>query len=252
VRRAAIRTLGVVVSSLALAGCSSGGGSSAQCDITGPVGSGREAVWLLRPADAARSIVVFAHGWTAVEPTDWHRVRLDHLCANGSLVVFPRYQVDGADTFELGVDGFRSGVRTAFAQLEGMDVPVVAVGYSFGGALVNYYASQAASWGVPGPRSVLSIFPTPRVTGRAIGTPPSSIEYTLLAGDRDEVVGTAGAEDLLAWLESNGVEHATYRLVLSTSALSASHEALKEMTDASTETFWDPVDELVEDVVGSG
>lgn len=251
-RHVAVLALAVAAFSLALAGCSSGGGSSAQCEITGPFGSGPGAVWLLRPADAARTIVVFAHGWTAVEPTDWHRVRLDHLCANGSLVVFPRYQIDGTDTFEVGVDGFRSGVRTAFAQLESLDVPVVAVGYSFGGALVNYYASQAASWGVPGPRSVFSIFPTPRVPGRAIGTPPSSVEYTLLAGDRDEVVGTAGAEDLLAWLESNGIEHTTYRLVRSTSALNAHHEVLKEMTDASTETFWDPVDDLVAEAEGSG
>ena len=250
-RRVAASGLAVAVLSLALAGCSIGGGSSAQCDLTGPFGSGRGAVWLLRPTDAARSIVVFAHGWTALEPTDWHRVRLDHLCANGSLVVFPRYQVDAADTFEAGVDGFHSGVRTAFAQLKDTDVPVVAVGYSFGGALVNYYASRAASWGVPVPRSVFSIFPTPRVPGRALGTAPSSVEYTLLAGDRDEVVGTAGAEDFLAWLESHGIEHSTYRLVRSTSALPASHEALKELTDASTKTFWDPIDELVADAESS-
>jgi dienelactone hydrolase len=235
----------VAVSSLvALVGCSGGGGTVEGCRITGPFGSGRSQVWLLRPESDPGSVVLFGHGWTAVEPTDWHRVRLDHLCANGSLVVFPRYQVDELDTFEDGVDGFRRGVQTAFARLEDVDVPVVAVGYSFGGALVGYYAGHATDWAVPVPQSVLSIFPTARVPGKPAGVPPPSVRFVLLAGDRDEVVGTAGADDLRAWLESHG-RAPVYRLIRSTDELSASHEALKEMTTASTEAFWEPVDELV-------
>jgi dienelactone hydrolase len=219
--------------------------TAAACRITGPFGTGRGQVWLLRPAAAPRSIVLFAHGWTAVEPTDWHRVRFDHLCARASLVVFPRYQVDEFDTFEQGVDGFRHGVKTAFARLGDLRVPVVAVGYSFGGALVNYYAGHASRWGVPTPHGVLSIFPTTRVAGKPAGTPPRSVRFILLAGDRDEVVGTAGADDFLAWLESHGVTRKTYRLVRSNAALTASHEAPKKMTAASTRVFWAPIDLLV-------
>jgi dienelactone hydrolase len=118
-------------------------------------------------------------------------------------------------------------------------------GYSFGGALVNYYAAHAARWNVPVPRSVYSIFPTTRVAGRPAGKPPSSVDFTLLAGDRDEVVGTAGAEDFLAWLKSHRVARRTYRVVRSTGALVASHEAPKETTTASTRAFWAPIDELV-------
>lgn len=222
------------------------------CRITGPFGTGRGQVWLLRPAAAPRSVVLFAHGWTAVEPTDWHRVRFDHLCARASLVVFPRYQVDEFDTFEQGVDGFRHGVKTAFARLGDLRVPVVAVGYSFGGALVNYYAGHASRWGVPTPRSVLSIFPTTRVAGKLTGTPPRSVRFILLAGDRDEVVGTAGAEDFLAWLEGHGVTRKTSRLVRSNAALTASHEAPKKMTAASTRVFWAPIDRLVRTARGNG
>jgi hypothetical protein len=218
---------------------------AAACKVTGPFGAGRGQVWLLRPAAAPRSVVLFAHGWTAVEPTDWHRVRFAHLCAGASLVVFPRYQVDEFDTFERGVDGFRHGVKTAFARLGDVRVPVVAVGYSFGGALVNYYAGHASRWGVPAPRSVLSIFPTTRVAGKPAGRPPRSVRFTLLAGDRDEVVGTAGAKDFLTWLESHGVTRKTYRLVRSNAALTASHEAPKKMTAASTRVFWAPIDRLV-------
>jgi dienelactone hydrolase len=68
-------------------------------------------------------------------------------------------------------------------------LPVVAVGYSLGGALVNYYAGNARAWKVPVPRSVLSIFPTTRIAGRSAGTPPASVRFVILAGDRDEVVG---------------------------------------------------------------
>jgi hypothetical protein len=119
-------------------GCGGGSSSADACRITDPHGTGRGQVWLLRPDGEPESIVLFGHGWTAVEPTDWHRPRLDHLCAGGSLVIFPRYQVDELDTFEDGVAGFRDGVRTAFAELDTTDVPVVALGYSFGGALVSY------------------------------------------------------------------------------------------------------------------
>jgi acetyl esterase/lipase len=235
----------VLVWSVLLAGCGGSSESGSECRATGPFGSGRGEVWLLEPDGQPESVVLFAHGWTAVDPNDWHRPRLDHLCANGSLVVFPRYQVDGDDTFADGADGFRSGVRAAFAELEGNELPVVAAGYSFGGALVSYYAGHAEDWEVPAPSSVLAIFPTTRVAGRPTGTPPAATDFVLLAGDQDEVVGTAGAEDLRAWLVENG--HAVdYRLVRSSDELVATHEALKKATSASTETFWDPIDELVE------
>lgn len=244
--RAVPALVAAAVSVLVVAGCGGGSLAADGCRITGPYGANRGQVWLLRPSGDPESILVFGHGWTAVEPTDWHRPRLDHLCDNGSVVVFPRYQVDGADTFESSVDGFRDGLRTAFAELDGTDVPVVAAGYSFGGALVSYYAGHAADWDVPVPKSILSIFPTARVPGRPAGTPPALVRFVLLAGDQDEVVGTAGAEDLRSWLEANG-RTADYRLVFSTEELTASHEALKGMSAASTDTFWVPIDELLTD-----
>jgi dienelactone hydrolase len=241
-RRAALCLVAV---SVLVAGCGGDSGAVDACRVDEPLGDGRGQVWLLRPGGDPESIVLFAHGWTAADPNDWHRARLDHLCAEGSVVVFPRYQVDAADTFESGVDGFREGVRRAFAELP-RDLPVVAVGYSFGGTLVSYYAGHAADWSVPVPTSVLAVFPTARVPGEPAGSPPASVRFVLLAGDQDELVGTAGADDLRAWLEENG-RTAEYRLVRSTADLTASHEALKEMTEASRDTFWAPIDELVAD-----
>jgi len=225
---------------------------AAGCTITGPFGSGRAQVWLLRPAGPPGSVILFAHGWTAVEPTDWHRSRFDHLCAGGSLVVFPRYQIDGLDTWQQAVDGFRRGVQTGFRKMGRVRLPVVVAGFSFGGALANYYAGHASGWGVPVPRSVLSIFPTRRVPGRPAGTPPRSVRFVLLAGDRDEVVGTAGAQDFLTWLKSHPAGKKTYRLIRSNAALTASHESPKEMTPAATRAFWTPIDVMVSAARDSG
>jgi hypothetical protein len=76
---------------LLLVGCGGGSGGADRCRTTGPFGADRGKVWLLQPRGEPESIVGFGHGWTAVQPTDWHRPRLDHLCSEGSLVVFPRY-----------------------------------------------------------------------------------------------------------------------------------------------------------------
>ena len=242
------RVAAVGVSAIALLGAvaaSADARATAGCRITGPFGAGRAQVWLLRPAAPPKSVVLFAHGWTAVEPTDWHRPRFDHLCARGSLVVFPRYQIDGLDSWQQAVDGFRRGVQIGFGRIGQDGLPVVAAGFSFGGALVNYYAGHAIRWGVPVPRSVLSIFPTARVPGRSAGTPPKSVRFTLLAGDRDDVVGTTGAQDFLLWLKGHPAARKTYRLIRSNTALTASHEAPKETTPSATRVFWSPIDAMV-------
>jgi hypothetical protein len=67
-----------------------GAAAGAACTLSGPLGKGASQAWLLIPAAEPRSIVVYAHGWTATSPSDWHRARMDHLCARGSAVVFAR------------------------------------------------------------------------------------------------------------------------------------------------------------------
>jgi hypothetical protein len=99
---------------------------------------------------------------------------------------------------------------------------------------------------------VFSIFPTTRIDGRSAGKPPVSVRFVILAGDRDEVVGTAGAKDFMSWLARHPTGKKTYRLVRSSAALTATHEALKEMTAASTRTFWRPIDVLVADARRTG
>ena len=90
-----------------------------------------------------------------------------------------------------------------------------------------------------------------RVPGKPAGTPPKSVRFVLLAGDRDDVVGTAGAQDFLTWLETHPTARKTYRLIRSSAALTASHEAPKERTPAATRAFWTPIDVLVSAARGS-
>src|SRR5439155_15732850 len=138
-----------------------GAGSRSGCAVGAPVGRGASQVWILRPSAPARTIVIYAHGWTATNPRDWHLSRMNQLCAQDSIVVFPRYQAGSyADSFAGSVEPFRRGLQAAFARLRGLHVPVVAAGYSFGATLVFYYAAKATDWRLPVPVAVYSIFPT--------------------------------------------------------------------------------------------
>jgi len=81
-------------------------GSSRGCTVGASDGRGASQVWILRPAGPPKSVVVYAHGWTATSPRDWHLAQMDHLCAEGSIVIFPQYQAGSfSDTFEKYVVG---------------------------------------------------------------------------------------------------------------------------------------------------
>jgi acetyl esterase/lipase len=198
----------------------------------------------MRPSHP-RSIVVYAHGWTAVNPLDWHRRHLRRLCTSGSVVVFPRYQAGSSgDTFEGSVASYRQGLQTAFSRLGRPRLPIVAAGFSFGGTLAYYLGTQARAWKLPVPRAVYSIFPTGPIAGVPPGRMPSTTDVTILAGADDEVVGTLGAEQLFSRLSGHppGAKH--YRLVRSTSSFRASHEAPKDTSSHAFRVFWAPLDIL--------
>jgi acetyl esterase/lipase len=214
------------------------------CTPEGPLGSGAGQVWIMRPSHP-RSIVVYAHGWTAVDPLDWHRRQLRRLCTRGSIVVFPRYQLGSpSDTFEGSVAPYRQGLQAAFSRLGRPRLPVVAAGFSFGGTLAYYLGTQARAWKLPVPRAVYSIFPTGPIAGVPPGRMPSTTDVTILAGDDDEVVGTLGAEQLFSRLSGHPTGAKHYRLVRSTSSFTASHESPKDTSSHAFRVFWAPLDTL--------
>jgi predicted esterase len=206
----------------------------------------------MRPSNP-RSIVVYAHGWTAIDPSDWHAVHLRRLCADGSAVVFPRYQLGStADTFQGSVAPYRQGLQRAFARIGRPRLPVVAAGFSFGATLAYYLGTHARAWHLPEPAAVYSIFPTGPIDGVAPGRMPPGTDVTILAGDQDEVVGTGGADQLFARLAPHPAAAKRYRLVRSTSGFVASHESPKDTSSHAFRVFWAPLDRLAARAQGHG
>lgn len=246
-----------------LSGCGGGGddqaarpeGSGTPVEVAGgvatPYGDGDGRVWVLTPDSGdVDSVVVYLHGWGATLPTEWHQVWLEHLLANGSAVVFPQFQDGFDDTFLATPADLREGLRLGFDALGEPDVPVVAAGFSIGGALSFVYAANAERWGVPAPRSVYSIFPVdPAQVDPELDL--SALRETralLLVGDEDVVVGSAGADAISRLLTSLPDDLRTTRVVRTSDDFVADHEAPTFVDDpAVRETFWEPLDKLVDE-----
>ena len=103
----------------------------------------------MRPAGAVRDIVVFGHGWSTPVPGNAFLSWIDHLRRGGSIVVYPRYEATPSDSAAAALVAFRAGVVAALRRLRPITVPIVAIGKSYGGSAVFYYAAEARSWGVP-------------------------------------------------------------------------------------------------------
>jgi len=143
---------------LGLTACGGGGGSPAKAGATGPFGDGAKRVWLFRPAGKPKRLVIFFHGQggpVELTPAN-HRPWIDHLVSRGAAVIYPAYETAA----EAGVMGAAvAGIRNATARLGLGGVPVVALGYSRGGALAVEYAAVAPARHVPVPKVVESVNP---------------------------------------------------------------------------------------------
>ena len=220
--------------------------------IEGPFGNDADAVWLIRPRAPIRSVVVFAHGWkshVAATPDEWvqqFRPWLNHLVAGGSAVVFPRYQLGLGDSAGAArVSSFRRALQIGFARLGRPRVPVVAVGYSFGGSLVFHYAANARAWGLPTPAAVDSVFPSGPVLGAPLPPLPAAVRVLIQVGESDTVAGTGGAEAFRAWLSHHPRSRFRLEVLRSSSSLVASHAAPKSGSPAGQRAFWAPLDVLI-------
>ena len=154
-------------------------GAATPTPILGPYGRGAAQVWILQPAGPVRDVVVFGHGWKQAAPSPSYpwvgqfRPWLEHLLANGSAIIFPRYQLGYGDAANAArVRAFEDGVRVGYLRLGRPRVPFVMAGYSYGASLSFYYASDASSLHLPVPRAVMAIFPAGMVGGARLRTLP--------------------------------------------------------------------------------
>ena len=195
----------ILIAVLALLGC---GGSNLpdRPTIVGPIGKGASGVWLFRPAGKPKDIVVYFHGQGGAQeatPVN-HRPWIDHLVARGSVVVYPRWELTyESDPMQFVV----TGVRAATKHVDVGGLPVLAIGYSRGGALAVEYGAIAGGNGLPVPDRIMSIFPA------SVGNEQHLIDLApldhstrllILMGQDDTIVGRAGARVLLRRLQLGG------------------------------------------------
>jgi dienelactone hydrolase len=241
-----------IVALLGLAACGGGGPSyPARATVQGPLVEGNDpakGVWLFRPAGKPRSVVIFFHGQggpeeaTPVNHRDW----IDHMVKEGTVVIYPRYEQD----FAASVLGAAiAGVRTANERLGKPDLPVLAIGYSRGGALAVEYAAASAGEQVPVPEMVESINTVSRgEQSRLTDLRPLRHDTVLsiIASDQDEL-GVQGARLLLRRLHGAGFPGKQIQLHFAHShgSFVADHLAPLGGSPAAHKAYWAPTDALL-------
>ena len=220
--------------------------------IEGPYGRGGGQVWVVVPDRPVRSVVVFGHGWKLAPPSSAYswvgqfRPWLDHLAADGSAVIFPRYQLGVGDPQDATrVLDFATGIHTGYALVGRPKVPVVAVGYSFGASLAFYYGANARAWKVPVPQAVQATFPAGMIEGAVLPALDRWVRVLIQVGDADTEAGSGGANSFWKWLASHPAPLKSYEIVHSSPQLTANHAAPKATNPAAQRDFWAPLDRLI-------
>jgi hypothetical protein len=208
------------------------------------LGTGAREVWVLRPAGRANSIVVFGHGWSTPFPGGFGPW-VAHLRAQGSIVIYPRYRVGAGDSTSSALAAFQAGIKSAFASIGRLHVPVVAVGKSFGGSAVFYYAAAAHIWDVPAPTAILSIFPAGPIGVFPSGRIPQSTYVEFFVGDADTTAGSAGADAFWRWLGGQRTDRKRYVIIRSRPGFVANHDSAQRTDKIARAVFWGPLDLLI-------
>lgn len=236
----------------ATAGC---GGSSAP-HLTahkqhGPLGTGPREVWFYAAKGKPRSLVIFLHGYGGpVEETPKNHVAwLKHLAAEGSDVVYPRYEVGPSTNPYQDID---AALSTARRRLGNPHVPVVVVGYSRGGRLAMDESAWLAAHGHE-PRLAVLVYPAVHAPGERLiplRNLNSRLRVAIMLGDEDKVVGGAGARVMLARLELAGFPASRISVipVKSTRTFKATHLSVLGASPGAKAEIWKPADNLIASV----
>jgi hypothetical protein len=224
------------------------------------LGSGATETWVMAPG-GARSIVVFLHERGDPIPQNY-LAWLDHLAAEESAVVFPRYESAASRTPQQVLRSLRAGVTTAERHLAGLPetgfgggpikgVPVIVVGYGYGATLALHVAANSRRWGLPAPSAVIGIFPRPgRLPGVALPRLPRSTRVLLQVGDADTTSAKSAAGELWRAIARHPAARKRLVTVHSGGGFRADHRAPLRLTGAAVDAFWAPLDQIVFDARG--
>jgi pimeloyl-ACP methyl ester carboxylesterase len=166
------------------------------------LGDGPRSYWLFEPAEPKperAAVVVFLHGWFAVNPA-FYGAWIDHLVRSGHTVVFPRYQNDVGTLPREFLPNAMAAIRDALGVLEtGVKhvrpdpTKFVLIGHSAGGNLAAQIAAVAPDphSGVPQPRAIIALMPGEVVPCRepSLDRIPASTLLIVAVGEDDLLVG---------------------------------------------------------------
>jgi pimeloyl-ACP methyl ester carboxylesterase len=246
----------VLAAFLLLSGCGGGGGgsSAAKASVVGPIGKGGEGVYLFRPAGEPKRLVIFFHGQGGPEETTPanHRPWIDHLVRTGAIVLYPRYETDYSGAV---LDNAATGVRTAMQRLGPQTLPVLALGYSRGGALAVEYAAAAPGQHLPVPDAIECVNPVPYgeqvriVDLRPVG--PSTVLSVLVS--EEDPYATDGMMLLLDRLRRAGFppDNVQLHVARSRGSFRADHLAPLSSSAAARAAYWRPTDALLAKLAAS-
>lgn len=213
------------------------------------VGSGAQgAVIFRRPGTAGwpTPVVIFLHGWVAVDPTRYGPW-IGHLVRGGATVIYPTYQSKPAYDTITPLANVLAGVRAALEHVQVAPGRLVVAGHSAGGALSADYAAVATVNGLPAPAAVFSVYPGRKLRHLAVPIPAANLStiapgtrVLAYAGERDTAVGTGTATRIVAGAAQ---ADATLRIIRDDAA--DDHSAPRRFDDAAQRTFWQPLDDLL-------
>ena len=212
------------------------------------VGTGPRGATIFRPAnaDADAPVVVFLHGWLAVDPA-FYAPWIEHLVRGGATVIYPAYQEPPFLDTVSPLPNTLIALRLAFERVRVAPGRLAVVGHSAGGALAADYAASARAAGLPAPAVVMSAYPGRSLRGIPLRIPAVSARniaagtrVLVLAGADDRVVGTATARTI-----ARTATRARVALRIVRDPLVDDHRAPQRADQASRRTFWAPLDRLI-------
>ena len=212
------------------------------------VGQGNHAAAIFRRRGQrlAGPVVVFLHGWAAVDPSRYGPW-IGHLARRGVTVVYPAYQTRSSVHTASLLANVAAAVRLALARFPAPAGRFVVAGHSAGATLAIDLAATAASAGLPVPAAVMSAYPGRKIRDVPHPIPaadavliPATTRMLILFGERDRSVGSATARAAAA-----AAINARVTLAMVTDDRVDDHSAPRRDDRAARATFWEALDRLV-------
>lgn len=173
------------------------------------LGHGALSYWLFEPRGpepAVAPVIVFNHGWLAVNPGAYG-AWIEHLVRSGNVVVFPRYQ---ADTFTPPADFLPNALQAVTDALSVLSTGkghvrpdrarFALIGHSAGGNLAAQMAAMAVEARLPRPRALVLMMPGEVQPSRGpdLAAIPADTLLVVAVAEQDRVVGDLRAREIFA------------------------------------------------------